>query len=275
MALKNLVFLPLAMTFVACAAPADGDETGQDESEIVAPGIYVALGDSYSSGTGTREYYDSGCQRSNHAFGPQLAAARGYELRHAACSGARVPDVRNNQLASLSADTALVTITVGGNDAGFSNVITACAKPWPSTCWGQINTSKAFIANQLPGLLNGLYNDIRARAPNARVIVVGYPRIFNGEECNFFARISSGEQAELNDTANRLSDTIRNVATAHGFSFVDPRGAFSGHAICDDSEWINGLSNPVGESYHPNKSGHDAYTDLISAQLLSSKARAG
>lgn len=267
MSLKTLACLPLVMLSVACAAPDDGDDTGQEESELTAPGVYVALGDSYSSGTGTREYYDSGCQRSHHAFAPQIASARGYELRHAACSGARVPDVRNNQLSALSADTSLVTISVGGNDAGFSSVITACAKPWPSTCWGQIDASQAFIANQLPGLLNGLYSDIRARAPVAKVIVVGYPRIFNGEECNFFARISPGEQAELNETADRLSNAIATAAAAHGFTYVDPRGAFTGHAICDDAEWVNGLSNPVGESYHPNQSGHDAYTSLISAKL--------
>ncbi len=264
---KSIVFLPLGMLLVGCAAETPGDDTAQGESAVTAPGVYVALGDSYSSGLGTRDDYDDGCKRSNQSFAAQIAGERGYALDLAACSGARVPDVRNNQLAALSAATTLVTISVGGNDAGFSNAITACAKPWPATCWGPIDASQAFIANQLPGLLNGLYAEIRARAPNARVIVVGYPRIFNGEQCNFFARISSGEQAELNDTADQLSDTIRGVATAHGFTDVDPRGAFEGHAVCDDAEWVTGLSNPVSDSYHPNQAGHDGYTARISSVL--------
>ena len=57
-------------------------------------------------------------------------------------------------------------------------------------------------------------------------------------------------------------------ARAHGFTFVDPRVPFDGHAVCqDDDEWINGLSNPTGESYHPNDEGHDAYADLVTAAL--------
>jgi lysophospholipase L1-like esterase len=266
MNLRLLPLLPLAMISVGCAAPDDGDETGTDESEIVAV-EYAALGDSYASGTGTREYYDSGCQRSNHSYAVKIANAHGYPLKHAACSGARINDVRNNQLSALSSATALVTISVGGNDAGFSNVITECAKPWPWTCWGKIDTAQSFIKNTLPGQLNSLYDDIRARAPNAKVIVVGYPRIFNGEECNFGARISSGEQAELNETADLLSNTISAAAASHGFTYVDPRGAFTSHAICDDSEWINGLSNPIGESYHPNRSGHDGFVNLITPKL--------
>jgi len=263
--MKMLAFLPLGMILMGCGVQ-DGEDVGQDESKLV-PSVYVALGDSYSSGVGTREYYDEGCKRSNQAFAVQIATARGYELKHVACSGARVPDVRNNQLSALSTATSLVTISVGGNDAGFANVVTQCAKPWPTTCWGDIDGANAFIANQLPGLLNGLYSEIRTRAPNAKVIVVGYPRLFNGEECNALARISPGEQTELNDTADRLSNATSSAASAHGFQYVDARGPFTSHAICDDVEWVNGLSNPVSESYHPNRSGHNGYTQLISKLL--------
>jgi lysophospholipase L1-like esterase len=268
MSLRLITLLPLATFMVGCLATdgEDGDETDTDESALVT-NEYVALGDSYSSGVGTREYYDAGCKRSNFSYPVKIANARGYPLKHVACSGARIPDVRNNQLSALSSATGLVTISIGGNDAGFSNVITECAKPWPYTCWGKIDTAQSFIQNTLPGQLDSLYNDIRARAPNAHVVVVGYPRIFNGEECNLGARISSGEQAELNDTANLLSNTISAAAAAHGFDYVDPRGAFTGHAVCDDVEWVNGLSNPIEESYHPNRNGHDGYVSLITPKL--------
>lgn len=233
----------------------------------LAGGNYVAQGDSYASGTGTREYYDSGCQRSNHAYAKQLAAQEGMNLSHVACSGARIPDVHAKQLGALSAATDLVTLSIGGNDAGFSSVITQCAKPWPWTCTSQINNARSFINNTLPGQLNTLYASIAARAPNAQVIVVGYPRLFNGEECNLGARISPGEQRDLNSVADLLATKISAVAAAHGFDFVDARGPFDAHRICDDVEWLNGLSNPIGESYHPNRLGHDALTDLIAASL--------
>jgi lysophospholipase L1-like esterase len=232
---------------------------------------YVALGDSYSSGTGTREYYpDSGsCQRSPHAY-PVLTAARlGATLTFSACSGATVAGVLANQLGSLNAATTYVTVSVGGNDIGWASTITQCALPWPTTCWSQIDNAENQIRTALPGRLDQLYSRIRSLAPNARVVVVGYPRLFNGEECNLVARISPGEQAELNAAADLLATTIRARATAHGFGFVDPRGPFTGHAVCDDVEWINGVSNPLSESYHPNRAGHVGYAGLVEPALRS------
>src|SRR4051812_17868161 len=71
------------------------------ESSLIGSN-YVAQGDSYASGTGTREYYDATCQRSVHSYAKQLAAQKGLNLSHVACSGARIPDVRANQLGALS-----------------------------------------------------------------------------------------------------------------------------------------------------------------------------
>lgn len=230
---------------------------------------YTALGDSYTSGVGTRVYdYDSSsCKRSKQAY-PVLDSQRlGLSLTFAACSGARVSDILNNQLGSLSGSTRYVTVMVGGNDAGFSSVITQCAKPWPYTCWRDIDNAQNYIRNTLPGSLDGLYNKIRSLAPSAKVTVVGYPRIFNGETCNAGARISADEQSRLNDTSNLLATTISGRASAHGFGFVDVRTAFNGHAVCDDVEWINGLSNPVTESYHPNSNGQVGYANLVQGSL--------
>jgi lysophospholipase L1-like esterase len=237
-------------------------------SAAAAPS-YVALGDSYSSGVGTRDYIDDGtnCMRSNHAY-PKLEADRlGATLSFQACSGARTGDVLSNQLGTLNSGTSYVTISIGGNDAGFADVITQCAKPWPWTCTTQIANAQNFIRNTLPGLLDNVYNQIRAKAPSARVVVVGYPRLFNGETCNLAARISTQEEAALNTTADILATTISGRASAHGFSFLDPRSAFTGHAICDDTEWLNGLSNPITESYHPNQAGHQGYANLLQSVL--------
>src|SRR5581483_2456479 len=86
---------------------------------------YVALGDSYSSGTGTRTYYDSSCQRSVYAYPYLLHNAHPtWTFVHAACSGAKTGDIINTQSASLTSDTNWVSYTIGGNDAGFSSVIT-------------------------------------------------------------------------------------------------------------------------------------------------------
>src|SRR5690606_14350470 len=177
--------------------------------------------------------------------------------------------VGGSQRGGLSSAATRVTVQVGGNDAGFADVITSCARPWPWTCWGDIDEANRIIRDELPGRLDGLYTDIRNRAPNAKVIVVGYPRLFNGEECNALARISPEEQQRLNETADLLAGTIGGRASAHGCTFVDVRGSWTGHAVCDDVEWVNGLSNPILESYHPNVAGHrDGYAPAVRSQFV-------
>jgi lysophospholipase L1-like esterase len=231
---------------------------------------YVALGDSYAAGVGTRSYdADSGsCDRSPYAY-PVIDAARvGATLSFQACSGATTGDVLAGQLGTLAASTTYVTVQVGGNDAGFSSVITTCAEPaWASHCGAAIDRAQAFIKNTLPGRLDDLYAAIRAKAPNAKVTVVGYPHLFNGEDCNAGTWFSPTEESRLNRTADLLDSVTRGRAVAGGFGFVNPVTAFTGHAICDSTEWINGLSHPVRESYHPNRSGQKGYANLVDDRL--------
>ena len=244
---------------------------------LLSPGIahaaapnYVALGDSYASGVGTRSYIaDSGsCQRSTKAY-PYIDAARiGANLTFVACSGARVADVTANQLSSVTGSANLVSVQVGGNDAGFSSVITECAKPsWLADCTAAVNNAQSIINNTLPGRLNALYSTIRSRASAARVTVVGYPRLFNGTDCNAGTFFSPTEMTRLNQTADLLNSKVAASASAAGFTFVNPTSVFIGHAVCGSPEWINGLSNPVSESYHPNVTGQTAYANLVDDAL--------
>jgi lysophospholipase L1-like esterase len=224
---------------------------------------YVALGDSYSSGTGTRTYYDGNCQKSVYAY-PYLEhnAHPSWAFVHAACSGATTSSLLSSQVSSVSADTNWVTYTIGGNDAGFSSVITECAQPsWSSDCNGAIDNAQSIIKNQLPGRLDSVNNAIKSRAPSAKVIALDYPRLFNGEDCNAFTWFSPSEETRLNQTADMIKNVISAAAARAGFLFRDVIPPFIGHAVCDDgggssTEWINGLSNPVGESYHPKRTGH-------------------
>jgi lysophospholipase L1-like esterase len=226
---------------------------------------YVALGDSYSSGTGTRTYYDSNCQKSVYAY-PYLEhnAHPDWTFVHAACSGAKTGDIINTQSASLTSDTNWVSYTIGGNDAGFSSVITTCAYPsWASDCNGAIDGAQNYINNTLPGRLDLVNNTIKSRSPSAKVVVLDYPHLFNGEDCNAGTWFSPSEETRLNQTADMLRDKLSQAASRAGSNFIfrDVIPPFIGHAVCDggggsSTEWINGLSNPVGESYHPKITGH-------------------
>lgn len=231
---------------------------------------YVALGDSYSSGTGTGVYVHTACRRSDAAYPAMVAAARpGSTLVAVACSGATTADVLATQVAALTRGTALVTLTVGGNDAGFAKVIVRCALPmWVARCSKPVATARAFIRATLPARLSALYAEIRRRAPTALVVVAGYPRLFNGIDCGPATFFSRGDQRLLNATADRLNRLIAARARAAGFRFADVVPAFRGHAICDDPEWLNGLSAPLRESFHPNAVGHaEGYAPAVLAQL--------
>jgi lysophospholipase L1-like esterase len=230
---------------------------------------YVALGDSYSSGVGTRVFYtESGsCKRSPEAYPPKVASQKGYTLSFQACSGAKTTDVNANQLGTLSSTTNLVTITIGGNDAGFSNVIINCALYY-FTCGSSINEANSFIANKLPGLLDTTYNNVRSKATTAHVVVIGYPHLFTkeGATCNVNFLTSSNEK-KLNETGDKLDAAIKGRTEAHGFTFVDSRKAFEPHEVCASEEWLNGQSNPLEESYHPNVKGQKEFTTEVESVL--------
>jgi lysophospholipase L1-like esterase len=233
---------------------------------------YVALGDSYSSGLGTGSYLNDGtsCSRSMYAY-PALDAARlGLTLTLRACAGSTIADVRTTQLGALSGSTGYVTVTAGGNDIGFASVLTECAKPaWFSDCNGAIDGAVAVIRAQIPTALAGLYADIRAKAPNARTVVVGYPRLFNGIDCHLLTWFSGAEMTRLNATADLLDSVTATAASAAGFAFVDPRATFTGHAVCSSSPWINNLTWPIDDSFHPNRAGHVGYAAVVAPTLTS------
>ena len=142
---------------------------------------YVALGDSYSSGVGAGSYDSASgdCKRSTKAYPKLWAAAHSpSSFAFTACSGARTGDVTAGQLAPLSSATDLVSITVGGNDAGFSDVMTTCVLQSESSCINRINQARAYVDTTLPGKLDSVYSAIRSKAPAARVVVLGYPRFY-------------------------------------------------------------------------------------------------
>lgn len=236
-------------------------------SAAAAGPSYVALGDSYASGDGTGVYYNTTCYTSPDSYPPLVAARDGYSLSFAACSGATTGTVISGQLGSLSASTSLVTIQVGGNDAGFANVMENCALYY-FTCSSAISSADNYIQNKLPAALNTTYADVRAAAPSARVLVVGYPHLFTatGTTCGFNLLTSSHEKS-LNQTADLLDGVIATAAAGHGFGFVDPRSAFGSHELCSSSPWLNNVTIPTQESYHPNIPGEAGYASLIEAIL--------
>lgn len=224
---------------------------------------YVALGDSVAAGVGAGERTGP-CWRTDAGFPLDVAQALGVELAWQACIGATVPDVLAGQVEALTEDTRWVTITVGANDIGFAPVLVTAAQPaWMSESDTVIDAALHRLRTDLPGLLDTLYADVRARAPHAEVLVTTYPRLFNGEDCSLVTFFDDDEMARLNAAADELALCLRDAADRAGFTCVDVLPRFIGHAACDDDEWINGVSWPVEESFHPNADGHAAYARAV------------
>jgi lysophospholipase L1-like esterase len=222
---------------------------------------YVALGDSYSSGLGAGDYIPASgsCERSAEAYPEQWADAHSpASFVSVACSGATTADVRSSQVTALSASTTLVSITIGGNDAGFSSVMETCVLLPTSSCLNAIAAAESFIASQLPGRLGTTLQAIRADAPTARVVVLGYPDLYDLSRSGSCIGLSTQDRTALNQGAAALDGALRAAAQANQDTFADVRAQFAGHEICDSGSWLHAVNIfALSSSYHPTAAGQD------------------
>ncbi|MEE4545631.1 SGNH/GDSL hydrolase family protein [Streptomyces sp. V4-01] len=218
---------------------------------------YVALGDSYSAGLGAGSYdaASGACKRSTKAYPALWAAAHAPSaFDFTACSGATTTDVTDSQLGPVDAATGLVSVTVGGNDAEFSDVMTTCVLSSQAACLDRVATARTFIDGTLPGLLDHTYDAIRAKGPHAHVVVLGYPRVYQVPgDC--VLGLSDASRKAIDAAADDLDDVLAKRAADHGFTFADVRSAFSAHELCSPSPWLHSVTLPVDESYHPTATG--------------------
>ncbi|MER5595633.1 SGNH/GDSL hydrolase family protein [Streptomyces sp. NPDC002265] len=229
---------------------------------------YVALGDSYSAGNGAGNYDSSSgdCHRSLSAY-PYLwkNAHAPSSFADTSCSGAVTTDVTNNQLGPLNSATGLVSLTIGGNDAGFADVMTTCVTGSDSTCVNRVAQAESYAQNTLPARLDATYNAIRAKAPNAKVVVLGYPHMYTLNV--FCVGLSDTKHRKIDEASDVIDSVIAARAAAHGFVFGDVRGTFNNHELCSGDDYLHSLVvSPSWESYHPTATGHSSgYYPVLNA----------
>ena len=221
---------------------------------------YVALGDSYSSGLGAGSYLSSSgsCDRSTNAYPEQWAAAHSpASFVSVACAGATTSDVISGQVSALSTATTLVSITIGGNDAGFSSVMETCVLKSTSSCLSAVATSEAFVTKQLPTLLDATLQAIRAHAPNAGIVVLGYPDLYDLSKSGSCIGLSTEDRIALNAGADALDSALSAAAQGSPDTvFADVRAQFAPHEICDSGSWLHSVDIlSISSSYHPTASG--------------------
>jgi lysophospholipase L1-like esterase len=253
----------LAAVVLAMPAPAvaSTDRTTTAAQPATRSAAYVALGDSFAAGNGTGRYDLAGapCRRSSLSAAALWAAShRPRTFTFVACSAATTADVATGQVPKVPPDADLVTITAGGNDAGFGFVLRTCTSVRSDDlCLAAIRLGQAAAVSTAPAGLAAVVTAVRHRAPKARVVVLGYPRLFETGPCTVPGAPNARRRLELNRAADTLSTSLAEAAKAAGARFVDVRGRFAGHGVCaaPGQAWIN----PPGrgaDSYHPNAAGY-------------------
>jgi lysophospholipase L1-like esterase len=271
-------------------------------------GGVAVLGDSYSSGEGAGDYGVAattlGCHASASGYGVGLTKHLGLDrsrLTIRACTGARLSAIAGGyddhgqgpQLDGIDQSTSLITMSIGGNDVDWSHVLVDCITkaylPGSIDCHegtGLARDVEARIDSVGPRLAEVL-EQVRARAPFARVAVMGYPRFFPDEperifEIEHVPAFGTGSQRWANEQTDRLNQVIARTAVEAGVEYVDVGRAFAGHELTTDEPWFNGVDvdlDPLrwdglrpkvtvdASAFHPTASGQRALAGLVEAQV--------
>jgi lysophospholipase L1-like esterase len=286
--------------------------------ELPAGTRYVSLGDSFSAGEGLVPYMPgtgdaqmsdhkrvgggNRCHRSRDAYPNVLTFAHRVDRTIRACSGARVRDMEGRQRTGgttvapqlqpgvLGSDVSLVTITIGGNDVGFSYVIGHCARTTRCT---HKTFDDSFDDGKKSGLslgawapkklaevqteLTDLYREIRREAPNARVVVLSYPYLFpTGWTADVQAQDCLGllmfETSKLLDLQDQFNDVMYRAATSAGVELVWTGGIFSGHEACGGitPRWMKFPHMDHGldpGTFHPTRNGQTILARTVECYL--------
>jgi hypothetical protein len=238
---------------------------------------YTALGDSYAAGPliPNQSLNPLGCLRSDHNYAHLAAAAEGLTLTDVSCSGATTNDMTETQnvepgpnppqFNGLDAGTEIVSVTIGGNDIGFTEIIESCItyNPFSTPCKDKYDPGgndqlAERIANTAPKVA-AVLQGIHARSPNARVFVVNYPDILpSGSGCWPTIPLSFGDVPYLHATEERLNAMLASAAAANGATLVDWYTPSIGHDACKGSStrWVEPLiPGELAAPVHPNKAG--------------------
>jgi lysophospholipase L1-like esterase len=256
------------LAFVLVGAPA---------SQASSPIRYVALGDSYSAASGVLPpdpAASPGCMRSILNYPHDIAAATGAQLTDVTCGAAQTKDFFESQqpgvapqLDAVSADTQLVTMTIGGNDSGvFIDSIVECGAAGASTA-GQGSPCKDRYGSSFedtirtttyPALVKAL-QAVRAKAPHAKVAILGYPWILPPTVgCFDKMPIAEGDVPYLRSEQATLNDAVKRAAAATGAKYVDMSTVSEGHDACQPTgtRWIEPvLQGTNAVIVHPNALG--------------------
>lgn len=251
---------------------------------------YVSLGASFAAGAGVPERVPgspAGCGRSTNNFAHVVARSKGFRLTDVSCGGAQVRNLTVSQLEgqppqfdALNADTDLVTLLIGYNDSFvYTGSLNSCAEQQSGGISSEVMTCEARNGTRFTDAINtttasaiaGALADIATRAPNARVLVVGYPAIFPQQgNCRPQNPYSVADTAYLNGIEEDLNDMLARQAGEAGVTYVDTFTPSIPYNSCTSpsNRWIEPRNGAIGAStQHPNKRGENGIAQQVLATI--------
>lgn len=249
---------------------------------------YSALGDSFAAGPLIpNPVAPLGCLKSSNNYGRIAQRTLAFaEFRDATCSGAETEDMfapqnvspggpNPPQLDSLSADTRLVTLTIGGNDIGFSDLAQDCVSvlPFGSPCRDRYTRNGDEISRRIAATapqVDAVLDAIRLRSPLAKVLVVNYSAIFphSGSGCWPRMPVTPRDVAWLRSKHVELNTMLANQAAANAATVVDVYAASVGRDACAGSgtRWVEPyVPSNAAAPLHPNLRGMQAMAAMVVA----------
>jgi len=286
---------PAAAGGRATDVPAAQDALAPRAGVLTATGPVVALGDSYTAGDLMPLSLTSrpfGCLRSSDGYPGRVAKALGAtaDLVNVSCTGAGVKEMTEPQktylgtnppqLSALAPDDSLVMLTLGGDDMGFMNGLKTCMKlswtdPFGRPCQSHFNSGGtdqlAAQAAAEGAKMATVLDEIRARAPHARVLLVGYPDLFPRQGgCWPVVPITDGDIGYLRGIEIQLNAVLAHAAQVAGATFVNTYTPTIGHDFCQSptAKDVEGLvPTSLAAPFHPNARGQAAIAALVLAAL--------
>jgi lysophospholipase L1-like esterase len=281
--------LALGLALVAVLAGCGGSH----KTETRKDAEYVAFGDSYTAGAGMAPITDPPCRRSSLNY-PTLVdkALKIKKFADRSCAGARLANlavpqsykdrrtgltvqVNSPQLNALGKDTKLVTIGMGLNDQAISTgLLLICVTPVapePSeACQQYLKQPQSAIEKQVrtvAATLKTALGTIRSKAPHARIVLVGYPRIApDAGSCRDLLPVPEAQLTRLRETMTFVNQVWSETARDAGALYVDMYTPSKGHDICSDDPWVSGYKGVLGKAagLHP----FPEYAKAVAAQVV-------
>jgi len=268
----------------AAPGPSQPSATSHGSSSVTR---YVALGDSYSAAPGNPTTSSAGgCLRSDHDYPHLLADRLGIPtLVDVTCSGAQTKDFAGRQqpydasgtvapqLDAVTSSTDLVTVSIGGNDLNLIGLLYECGTMAQGGSGGSPCSDK--YAKDVDGAVPEVRQRVvaavaavRAKAPDATIVVVGYPQPFPTSGSCAALPLAAGDYAFAASIMDRLNAMLADAAKAASATYVDVSAASRGHDICAAVPWINGAeATDDAQPLHPFPREQAAVAALVAKAL--------